>query len=57
MEDDIKLFNISMWFSPKMMGWVMNNLIHFDYFKRLFQKKVGQWLQTAYNKEIIVRLD
>jgi len=57
MEDDIKLFNISMWFSPKMMGWVMNNLIHFDYFKRLFQKKVGQWLQTAYNKEITVQLD
>ena len=57
MEDDIKLFNISMWFSPKMMGWVMNNLIHFDYFKRLFQKKVGQWLHTAYSKEITVRLD
>jgi len=57
MEDDIKLFNISMWFSPKMMGWIMNNIIPFSYFKRLFQRKVGQWLNAAYNKEIKVVLD
>ena len=57
MEDDIKLFKLSMWFSPKMMGWVMNNIVPFNYFKRLFQTKVGQWLNTAYNKEIKVKLD
>ena len=57
MEDDIKLFKLSMWFSPKMMGWVMNNIVPFNYFKTLFQKKVGQWLNTAYNKEIKVNLD
>ena len=57
MNDDIKLFNMSMWVSPLMMGWVMNNLIHFDYFKRLFQRKVGQWLNTAYNKTITVNID
>ncbi len=57
MEDDIKLFNLSMWFSPKMMGWVMNNIVPFNYFKKLFQTKVGQWLDTAYNKEIRVKLD
>jgi geranylgeranyl reductase family protein len=57
MEDDIKLFKLSMWFSPKMMGWVMNNIVPFNYFKTLFQKKVGQWLNTAYNKEIKVTLE
>lgn len=57
MEDDIKLFNLSMLVSPKMMGWAMNNIIPFNYFKKLFQRKVGQWLNSAYNKEIKVNLD
>jgi geranylgeranyl reductase family protein len=57
MEDDIKLFNLSMWFSPKMMGWVMNNIVPFSYFQKLFQKKVGQWLNAAYTKEIAVNLE
>jgi len=57
MEDDIKLFNLSMWVSPKMMGWVMNNIVPFNYFKKLFQTKVSGWLDTAYNKEIKVNLD
>jgi len=57
MEDDIKLFNLSMWVSPKMMGWVMNNIVPFNYFKKLFQTKVSGWLNTAYNKEIKVNLD
>ena len=56
-QDDINLFKISMWFSPKMMGWVMNNLIRLNFFKKMFQKKVGQWLNTAYNKELIVNID
>ena len=56
-EDDINLFKISMWFSPKMMGWVMNNLIRLPFFKKMFQKKVGQWLHTAYNKNLVVNLD
>jgi hypothetical protein len=46
-----------MWVSPKMMGWVMNNIVPFNYFKKLFQTKVSGWLDTAYNKEIKVNLD
>lgn len=57
MNDDIKLFNISMWFSPKMMGWVMNNLIQLPYFKKLFQRKVGNWIISAYNKKLVVNID
>jgi geranylgeranyl reductase family protein len=57
MNDDIKLFKVSMLFSPKMMGWVMNNVIPIPYFKKLFQNKVSQWIQTAYNKTITVTLD
>ena len=56
-KDDINLFKISMWFSPKMMGWVMNNLIQIPFFKRMFQKKVTQWLHTAYHKDLVVHLD
>ncbi len=56
-EDDINLFKISMWFSPKMMGWVMNNFIRLPIFKKMFQKKVGQWLHTAYNKNLVVNID
>lgn len=57
MNDDIKLFNISMWFGPKMMGWVMNHVIKLPYFNKMFQQKVGQWLHTAYNKTLTVNID
>ncbi|MBS4044071.1 MAG: NAD(P)/FAD-dependent oxidoreductase [Chitinophagaceae bacterium] len=56
-KDDINLFKISMWFSPKMMGWVMNNLIQLPMFKKMFQQKVTQWLHTAYHKDLVVNLD
>ncbi len=56
-QDDINLFKLSMWFSPKMMGFVMNTIIRLPIFKKLFQKKVSQWLHTAYNKELVVNLD
>lgn len=48
MNDDIKLFNISMWFGPKMMGWVMNNVVRLPYFKKMFQQKVEQWLPMKF---------
>ena len=57
MNDDIKLFKVSMLFSPKLMGWVMNTVVPIPLFKKLFQKKVSQWIQTAYNKTITVTLD
>lgn len=53
-KDDIRLFNISMWLTPKMMGWVMNSLIRLPIFRRIFQQKVEQWLHTAYNKTLVV---
>jgi menaquinone-9 beta-reductase len=56
-EDDIRLFEISMWFSPKMYGWVMNNIVHLGFFKKLFQKKLSLWIETAYNKTLVVNLD
>ena len=55
--DDIKLFNLSMKISPKMMTWVMNNIIRLSIFKYLFQKKVGHWLKTAYSKDLVVNID
>lgn len=57
MNDDIKLFNISLWFGPGMMGWVMSNIIPLSFFKTLFQKKVSQWINTAYKKTILVNID
>ncbi len=57
MNDDINLFKLSMFFSPNMMNWVMNHIIPLPYFKKLFQKKVGKWILSAYNKELEVNLD
>ena len=57
MNDDINLFNLSMKISPNVYGWVMNNVIHFKFFERLFQRKVSQWIQTAYSKTLVVNVD
>lgn len=57
MKDDIRLYNMSLFISPKFMGWAMNNLLHFKFFQKLFQKKVRQWVNNAYNKELNVELD
>lgn len=56
MNDDINLFKLSMFFSPNMMNWVMNNIIPLPYFKKIFQKKVSKWILSAYNKELEVNL-
>ncbi|MFY7964169.1 MAG: NAD(P)/FAD-dependent oxidoreductase [Chitinophagaceae bacterium] len=57
MNDDIRLFNISNFISPKMMGWFMNYIVPLPYFKKLFQQKVSNWIDTAYNKTITVSVD
>ena len=55
--DDIKLYKLSLLISPKFMGWAMNTFIHLKIFRKFFYKKVGQWINTAYNKELLVDLD
>jgi geranylgeranyl reductase family protein len=55
--DDIKLYKLSLWISPKFMGWAMNTFINLNFFQKFFHKKVGQWINSAYNKELKVNLD
>ncbi len=55
--DDIKLYKLCLLISPKFMGWAMNTFIHLSIFKKLFKNKVGQWIDSAYNKELKVELD
>lgn len=56
-KDDIKLYKLSLLISPKFMGWAMNTFIHLPFFQELFQKKVSQWINSAYNKTLKVDLD
>lgn len=56
-KDDIKLYKLSLLISSKFMGWAMNTFIHLPIFQKLFQKKVGQWIDSAYNKTLKVDLD
>lgn len=55
--DDIKLYKLSLFISPKFMGWAMNKFIHLSILQKFFHKKVGQWINSAYHKKIEVNLD
>lgn len=55
--DDIKLYKLCLWISPKFMGWAMNTFIHLPIFQKLFIKKVSQWIDSAYNKSLQVDIE
>lgn len=56
-KDDILLYKLSLFISPKFMGWAMNTFIHLSIFQKFFKNKVSQWIVSAYKKDLIVELD